>query len=113
MMKVEDGDFVAYATAETNSRSRTISLTEFIMIDSLGNLVAEGSGEITIGSYRGRKSHAKVKKAVRSFTRSLLQAIGAQAELSLANISLRDAVEMEKLRARLRSARYDYVRGLV
>jgi hypothetical protein len=111
-MKGEEGEFVAYAYTRLSHNSRGIRLVEFLLIDSQGNAIADGSGDITIGFYEGRISHAKVKEAVKSFSRQILQTLGLSGGIMVENISLRDAVEIERLRARTKCARYDYMRGL-
>jgi len=82
------------------------------MIDPQGKLVGEGEGDMTIGFYEGRSSLRKIKEAVRSFAHYELEQLKLKGNVPLENIELKDSVEMERILSKVRSERYEHLKGL-
>ena len=103
---------VVYASAYLRRDIKKVRLTHFIMIDSEGKLIAELAGESTIGFYEGRASRGKIVGAVRSFAEYELKRLGLEGSIPSENVSLKKVPEIEEILAKVRSGRYDPIKGL-
>ena len=104
--------YVVYASAYLRRDIKKVRLTHFIMIDSEGKLIAELAGESTIGFYEGRASRGKIVGAVRSFAEYELKRLGLEGSIPSENVSLKKVPEIEEILAKVRSGRYDPIKGL-
>ncbi len=104
--------YIAYATAYAKPDSKRIRLLQFLITDGEGNLTAEGSGDTTIGFYKGRISPMKIRIAVQSFAKYELKRLNLDGDVPLENVQLKTPVEIEQVLSVLKSERYDRVKDL-
>ena len=104
--------YVVYASAYLRRDIKKVRLTHFILIDSGGKLIAEVTGESTIGLYEGRASRGKIVGAVRSFAEYELKRLGLEGSIPSESVSLKNVPEIEETLARVKSGRYDPIRDL-
>ncbi len=113
MSKKDSHDgYIVYANAYLRRDIKKVRLTHFIMIDSGGKLIAEVAGDSTIGFYEGRASRGSILEAVRSFAEYELKRLGLEGSVPSENVSLKKVPEIEEILAKVRSGRYDPIKGL-
>ena len=105
-------EYAAYAATYVDPYSKKIRLVQFLMIDSEGAIIAEGTGDTMIGFYEGQVSQAKIKEAVQSFTRYELERSQLKSDVLVKNISLKDAVEIEQMLVKMKSDKYRHLQAL-
>ncbi len=86
-----------YARAYTKPDSERIRLAEFLLVDSQGKLVAEISGDTTIGYVQCKSSRRQIVAAVKSFADYELARLGLKGSVSSENISLKSVADIEDI----------------
>ena len=91
---------------KTEMKGNKVMAMRLLVVSPSGELIHEDSEEKTIGSYPGRNNTGKIKELVRAHTLLELEGLGIEADIPLANVSLKNRTEIEEILSRVKSERY-------
>ena len=93
-------------------RGNKVMIMRLLVVSPTGSVIYEDSDEKTVGYYPGRKSENKIKDLVKGHAEYSLTGIDITTDIPLANITLKDRVEIEEILSRTKSGIYDKIRDL-